>query len=105
MPLLRIIRIALIGVTMLAAAAPLAAQVSQDQAAQMLLDSARRAHNEKNYSFARDRFREFLQKYGGHKEANASKYGLALCLIDGSEKDYPAAVEQLQGIAGAKGMP
>jgi TolA-binding protein len=84
--------------------APLAAQVKPEQAADALLSSARRAYNEKNHSFARDRFREFLQKHGNHKEANAAKYGLALCLIEGREKDYPAAVEQLQSIAGAKDM-
>jgi TolA-binding protein len=83
----------------------LVAQVPQEQTAQMLLDSARRAHNEKNYTFARDRFREFLQKYGGNKEANAAKYGLALSLIDGREKDYQGAVDQLQALAGAKDMP
>jgi TolA-binding protein len=99
------LRIALSAVWITAFVGPLAGQMPQDQAAQMLLDSARRAHNEKNYTFARDRFREFLQKYGGHKEANAAKYGLALCLIDGREKDFPAAVEQLQGLAGVKEMP
>ena len=48
----------------LAAAGPLAAQVSQDQAAAVLLNSARKAYNEHNYPFARDRFREFLQRFG-----------------------------------------
>lgn len=98
-------RMVLVGLTLFIAAAPAAAQMTPEQAAQMLLDSARRAYNEKNYSFARDRFHEFLQKHGGHKEANAAKYGLALCQIDGREKDYPAAVEQLQSIAAAKEMP
>jgi TolA-binding protein len=99
------IRFVFTAVCLLAFGGSLAGQTPQDQAAQMLLDSARRAHNEKNYAFARDRFREFLQKYGGHKEANSAKYGLALCLIDGREKDFPAAVEQLQGLAGAKETP
>jgi TolA-binding protein len=101
----RLFQAVLLGLTFLTPAAPLAAQVPQEQAAQMLVDSARRAHNEKNYTFARDRFREFLQKYGNHKEANAAKYGLALCLIDGREKDYQGAVDQLQALAGAKDMP
>jgi TolA-binding protein len=84
--------------------APLLAQMPQEQAAQMLLTSARRAYNEKNYAFARDRFREFLQKYGGHKEVPAARYGLALCFIDGPERDYQAAVNELQAVAGAKEM-
>ena len=37
-----------------------AAQGSPDQAADMLLTSARRAYNEKNYTFAAQRFKEFL---------------------------------------------
>ena len=44
-------------------AAALPAQVTPEQAADMLLTSARRAYNEKNYPFAATRFREFLQKY------------------------------------------
>ena len=52
----------------------------------MLLAGAKRAYNEKNYPFAADRFREFLAKYGGHKDANAARYGLALCLLDGPDQ-------------------
>jgi TolA-binding protein len=85
--------------------APLAAQVKPEQAADMLLGSARRGYNEKNYTFAADRFREFLGKYGNHKEANAARYGLALCLIDGPTKDYNGAIQQLQPLAGNKDLP
>src|SRR5438105_3432827 len=77
------------------------AQVTPEQAADMLLASARRAYNEKNYPFAADRFREFLAKYGNHKDVNAARYGLALALLDGP-KDYNGAVEQLQPLAGVK---
>src|SRR4051812_4986906 len=45
------------------------AQVNPDQAADMLLNSARKAYNEKNYPFARDRFKEFLTKFGANKNA------------------------------------
>ncbi len=81
--------LALIGASWLAAQAT-------PQAADMLLGSARRAYNEKNYAFAAERFREFLNKFGNHKEANAARYGLALCLIDGPAKDYNGAIQQLQ---------
>src|SRR5207237_571001 len=76
-------------------AAPLAAQAPQDQAATLLLNSARRAYNEKNHAFAAAHFREFLQKYGGHKEANSARSGPALCLIAGPDpnKDIPADLE------------
>jgi TolA-binding protein len=75
-----------------------------DQAA-MLLDSARRAFNEKNYGFAAQRFKEYLQKFGGNKEAPAARYALALCLVQGPDRDYTAALENLNPLAGAKDMP
>lgn len=81
-----------------------AAQLPQEQAAAMLLGSARRAYNEKNYAFAAERFREFLSKHGGHKESNAARYGLALCLIDGPAKDYNGALQQLQPLAGDRAL-
>ncbi|HJT78055.1 MAG TPA: tetratricopeptide repeat protein [Gemmataceae bacterium] len=83
----------------------LPAQVPQDQQARMLLDSARRAYNEKNYPFAVGRFREFLGKFGGHKEAPSAHYGLALCLIEGPDHDYNGAVEQLQPLLGNQALP
>src|SRR5438067_9219955 len=81
-------------------AVPLVAQAPQDQAATLLLNSARRAYNEKNHAFAAARFREFLQKFGGHKEANSARYGLALCLIEGPDRNYPEALQHLQPAAG-----
>ena len=78
------------------------AQVAPDQAARMLLASGKRAYNEKNFTFAADRFREFIAKYGGHKEIASARYGLALCLLDGPQRDYDKAVEQLQQLAGTK---
>jgi TolA-binding protein len=78
------------------------AQVTPDQAADMLLAGARRAYNEKNYPFAAQRFKEFLDKYGNHKEANSARYGLAMALLDGPERDYQRALDALQPLAGAK---
>lgn len=83
----------------------LVAQTTPEQATEMLLNSARKAYNEKNYPFASDRFREFLQKFGGHKEAPSARYGLALSLIERPEKDYQGAIEQLQPLAGVKDFP
>jgi TolA-binding protein len=79
-----------------------AAQMTPDQAADMVLQSARRAYNEKNYSFAIARFREFLGKYSNHKAVPSARFGLALALVESPERDYNAAVEQLQPLAGDK---
>lgn len=87
----------------LAAVAP--AQVTNDQAADMLLDAGRRAYNEKNYPFAVQRFREFLQKFGGHANAPLARYGLALALLDGPDRDYAGVVDNLQPLANSKEMP
>ena len=77
-------------------------QLTRDQQADMLLSSARRAYNEKNYAFAATRFREFLSKFGSHKEANAARYGLSLALLESQPPDFQAALEQLQPLAGNK---
>src|SRR5262249_26370933 len=81
------------------------AQVPPDQAADMLLGSARKAYNERNYPFAADRFREFLQKFGGNPNAPAARYGLALTLIEMPERKNAEAADQLQQIAGNKNLP
>jgi len=81
------------------------AQVPPDQAADMLLGAARKAYNERNYPFAADKFREFLQKFGGHAHAPAARYGLALTLLDMPERKYAEAAEQLQALASNKALP
>src|SRR5579884_586479 len=53
---------ALVMAVLLAFGPAVRAQMPPDQVAVMLLDSARRAYNEKNYPFAVNRFREFLGK-------------------------------------------
>jgi TolA-binding protein len=97
--------ILLIGAPILGITGSSHAQVTPDQAADMLLNSARRAYNDKNYPFAADRFREFLNKYRGHKDVPAARYGLALVLLDGPAKDYNGAIENFQAIAGNKDFP
>jgi TolA-binding protein len=77
-------------------------QLTPDQQADMILSSARRAYNEKNYAFAASRFREFLGKFGNHKEANSARYGLALALIETQPPDWQEALNQLQPLAGNK---
>jgi TolA-binding protein len=86
-------------------AAALPAQVTPDQAADLVLNSARKAYNARSYDFAAARFREFLAKYGGHKKAPAARYGLALALLNGPAKDYATAAEQLQPLTGAANFP
>jgi len=70
-----------------------AAQPSAAQQAEMLLNVARRAHAEANPQFAAERYKEFLAKFGGHKEAQSARLGLALALLDLPERNYQAALE------------
>ncbi|MCX5672034.1 MAG: hypothetical protein NTU94_12015, partial [Planctomycetota bacterium] len=71
---------------------------ASEEAAQAILNSARRAYNEQNYPVAAERFREFLKTSGGHREAPSARYGLALALIDGPGKDCTAAAELLEQV-------
>ncbi|MBI1901184.1 MAG: tetratricopeptide repeat protein [Planctomycetia bacterium] len=88
------------------AAGPAAAQeLTPDQKAAMLLASARKAYNEAQFDFAAQRFREFLQTYGGHKDANAARYGLALTLLEGPARDSKSAVDALSPVAGVADFP
>jgi TolA-binding protein len=103
MPTCNLLRIKLFAVAvLLLAAAGASAQVNPDQAADMLLGSARRAYNEKNFPFAAERFREFLSKFGNHKEAASARYGLGLSLLDGAQRDYDKAAAELAPLASNK---
>jgi TolA-binding protein len=84
---------------------PALGQMTPDQMAAMLLNSARKAYNEKNYPFAVTQFRDFLGKYGGHKDAPSARYGLGLALMGGPTPDYTAAAGELNQVAGNKALP
>src|SRR5258707_5021538 len=87
------------------APAAVAQPIPPDQQAEMILASARKAYAERNYPFAADRFREFIQKFGGHAKAADARYGLALVLLEQPERQYAQAIEQLQNLACNKTMP
>ncbi len=72
-----------------------AAQPTADQQAEMLLNAGRKAYVDANPQFAAEKFREFLSKYGGHKEANSARYGLGLALLDLPERNYQQALDAL----------
>jgi TolA-binding protein len=81
------------------------AQVQPDQAAEMLLTAGRKAYNEGNLPFAAKQFREFIQKFGGHAKANDARYGLALSLLDGPERNFEQAIEPLNYLVGQNQFP
>ena len=103
--MLRFSRCCLLFVGALWLAGSTAAQVPPEQQAELLLTSARKAYTERNYPFAAERFREYLQKFGGNPKAAEARYGLALTLIELPERNYAQAIEQLQPLAGNKGAP
>jgi TolA-binding protein len=86
-------------------AAPAVAQVSPEQAADMVLASARKAYNERQHAFAVTRFREFLSRFGNHRGAPAARYGLALALLEGPQPNYAEARDLLRALAGNQGLP
>src|SRR5207253_2171535 len=64
---------ALVVMIVLANPVSLSAQITPDQQADMLLNSARKGYNEKNFAFAQTKFRDFLAKFGNHKDAPAAR--------------------------------
>ncbi len=96
---------ALAAVLFLWTSAAAAETLPPDRAADMLLTSAKTAFNAKDYAFAAGRFREFLSRFGNEKNAPAARYGLALSLIDGPDKDYNAAADQLRTLVNSKDSP
>jgi tetratricopeptide (TPR) repeat protein len=86
---------------------PLPAQqpLTPEQAAGIMLDTARRAHNEGKHDFAAERFRDFLKQYGNHKEAPAAQYGLGLCLLEKPQRDFAGAIAALQTVVGVGDFP
>ncbi|GBD36477.1 Outer membrane protein assembly factor BamD [bacterium HR36] len=76
------------------------AQLTPEQQAQQLLDAANRALNERQYDAAVVRFREFLQRFGGHSQANLARYGWAVALLEGPNRDYKMASELLAPVLG-----
>lgn len=70
-----------------------AAQPTAEQQGEQLLNAGRKAYADANPQFAADRFREFLGKFGNHKNASAARYGLGLALLDLPERNYQQALE------------
>ena len=88
------------------AAGPLhAQQVSPDDAALVLLHSARRAYNEGQFTVAAQRFGEFLKQYASRPEAGSANYGLALALLEADKPDYAAVQKALQAAIGRGDFP
>ena len=87
--------VVLLAVVLWGAAAARGGQLTPDEAATLVLDGARRAHNEKNYAVAAERFREFLRLYRGRPGEAAAYYGLGLTLLKAPQRDYKGAAEAL----------
>ncbi len=81
------------------------AQLTPDQQAEMMLNSANKAASEKNYPFAIQRYREFLQKFGNHKEAGAARFSLGSAMLEMPEKNYQEIRDHFQAAATNKDFP
>jgi TolA-binding protein len=76
------------------------AQLTPDQAAEMLLASARKAFDNRDHAFAIARYREFLGRFGGHKLAPVARYGLAQAILESAQPNLTEARDLLQGLSG-----
>src|SRR4051794_2437743 len=68
------------GVSLPVSPAIAAEPMSADQQSALLLNSGRRAYNDRNFNQAVNQFREITQKFAGSKDAPAAWYGLGLSL-------------------------
>jgi TolA-binding protein len=80
------------------------AQQPADREAKQLLDNARREFKAKNYPAASSQFQNYLRRFPTHADAPTARFGLGLCHLEGN-KDYAAALEQLQLLAPSKDVP
>jgi TolA-binding protein len=76
------------------------AQAKPDPAADMLLGAARKSLQDRNYPGAAGQFREFLARHPKHEQISSARYGLAQSLLEGPDKDYAGAGEQLKLLVG-----
>src|SRR5262252_6930012 len=72
-------------------APPPRAQPTADEQAAEILNAGRKAYADANPQFAAEKFREFLTKFGAHKDANAARFGLGLALLDLPDRDFQKA--------------
>ena len=99
----KVLVLAILGLAL--AAPPAAAQLSNEQMADVLLNSARKAYNDKKYPIATAKFREYLHASATSKTPPAVRHGLALVLLEGPVKKYAEARDLLQPIAATKDFP
>ncbi|MDB5320406.1 MAG: hypothetical protein JWN40_2037, partial [Phycisphaerales bacterium] len=87
-----------VGLAVGAWAMPAGAQaLSATDRAAMVLTTAKGAFNDQSYDVAAERFRDYIRLGAGNRlELAAARYGLGVCLIEGTTKDYKSAAEMLQ---------
>ena len=79
-------------------------ELSADERAAMLLNSARAAFNDGNYSVAAERFNTFLREFRTHKDLSSARYGLGITLLQ-SDGNYAAAATLLRSAAADANLP
>jgi tetratricopeptide (TPR) repeat protein len=67
----------------------------------VVLQKAKDAFEQKNYTRAIDKYRQFINNFATRPEAPSARYGLALALAMQPERDNNAIVEALNPIVGA----
>ncbi len=101
----KILRTALLCVALAPFSPPAFSQTPPAAPAQQLLDSARRAFNEKKFPFAIERFREFLKANPNSPDAPAANFGLGVALLESPDRDFPAALDPLTKAANTAAFP
>ena len=82
-----------------------AAQLTPEQQAEAILNTARKAYNEGDPRFAAEKFTELLNKFGNAKCAADARYGLGLALLDLPDRNYQKSLEVLTPVANDAKFP
>src|SRR5438874_206155 len=87
-----------LGLAVGASSMPASAQaLTPTDRAAMVLTTAKAAFNDQNYDVAAGQFRDYIRLGAGNRlDLAAARYGLGVCLIEGTAKDYKTAADMLQ---------
>src|SRR5262245_24867556 len=95
--------VALLASAMLLGAAGAGGPANAD--AEKLLKSAQEAYGQKDFPLATSRFREVLTRYATTPSEPEAAFGLAVCLIEGHDKNNGEALKLLESLRpGVKGI-
>lgn len=82
-----------------------AQQLKPEELAAQVLNAANKAFEDKQFPVALERYREYLQKFGGMKDVHWARLGLGLALLEGPTPNYQQSIDTLNQVVGVADFP